>query len=81
MFRDTWLINQPDGKTLGEEYYRIAPSIVSAISKNPHQEMIYYSIWKVYLKPALEAIRQGAYPKAKRIYVAMVNTLKKRFLP
>jgi len=76
-FRDNWLINQPNGKELIEEYYKIAPKIVKAINNLNNSQQIYLFIWKHYLKNCLQLIENQKYEEAKNIYIKMVNFLKK----
>ena len=76
-FRDTWLIEQPDGKALIAEYYSIAPSIVTKIDSLSDSAQIYKTIWKKYLVPCLNFIRNGDNLACKNLYVKMVRDLKK----
>ena len=75
-FRDTWLIEQPDGKALIAEYYSIAPSIVTKIDSLADSAQIYRIIWKKYLMPCLNFIRNGDNLSCKNLYVKMVRDLK-----
>ena len=79
-FRDTWLINQPDGKDLISMYYEIAPKIVAEINKLPSAKNIYQAILSNYLQPCLKLIESGENFKCKNIYIEMVNSLKEKFL-
>lgn len=79
-FRDTWLVNQPDGKNLIAEYYAIAPAIVAKIDSLADAAQIYKNIWQKYLAPCLNFIQSGDNPACKKLYVEMVNSLKKKFL-
>ena len=76
-FRDTWLVNQPDGKALIAEYYDIAPRIVANINRLADAAQIYKSIWQQYLEPCLNFIRSGDNLSCKNKYVEMVRELKK----
>ena len=79
-FRDKWLINQSDGKSLIDKYYDIAPKIVSKINQLQNSNEIYKSIWSEYLKPCLKFIEDGKYQDCKNLYIKMVNVLQKSFL-
>ena len=79
-FRDTWLINQPDGKALIAEYYDIAPRIVDNINRLADAAQIYKSIWQQYLEPCLNFIRSGDNLSCKNKYIEMVSELKRRYL-
>ena len=78
-FRDEWLINQADGRSLIDEYYRIAPAIVEKINKLTDAAQIYKNIWTNYLKPCLKLIESGENSACKAKYVEMVRYLQKRF--
>ena len=75
-FRDNWLVNQPKGKELIKEYYKIAPEIVNKINKKENKNIIYKQIWVCYLKPCLFLINNNYYEEAKLKYMDMVNRLK-----
>jgi len=79
-FRDTWLINQADGKNLIAQYYEIAPKIVKKINCLPNAAKIYKNIWSEYLQPSLNLIEADENSACKKIYVDMVNTLRNKFL-
>ena len=78
-FRDNWLVNQPDGKSLIAEYYNIAPGIVKRINALPNAKEIYLSIWEKYLAPCLNYIEQEKLADCKNRYVQMVRDLAKKF--
>lgn len=78
-FRDTWLVNQPDGKSLIDEYYAIAPRIVDRINRLADAAQIYKNIWQKYLEPCLNFIRRGDNLSCKNKYVVMVRELKKNY--
>lgn len=75
-FRDTWLISQPDGQNLIDEYYNIAPRIVDNINRLSNATQIYQSIWQKYLEPCLNFIKHGDNLSCKRKYVEMIQKLK-----
>ena len=79
-FRDLWLINEPDGKELIEEYYSIAPLIVEKIESNKDRADIYSLIFDGYLSQCLQKIESKDYQGCKQKYVEMVNGLKEKFL-
>jgi len=79
-FRDNWLLNQEDGKAIIEEYYGIAPIIVSSINKNENNNKIYKKIYIDYLSKALHYIENKQYEQAKATYIKMVRTLKKEYI-
>lgn len=79
-FRDNWLINQSDGKSLINEYYEIAPKIVNKINQLTNSNEIYQSIWTNYLKPCLSFIENGDNQNCKNLYVDMVKNLREKVL-
>jgi len=79
-FRDKWLVHQPDGKKLIEEYYETAPLIVNLINKRKDYKDIYFCLWEKYLNPCLELLEKKDFMEVKRIYIEMVENLKKQFL-
>ena len=79
-FRDGWLANQPDGKTLIAEYYAIAPQIVNKINSLPDAAQVYKDLLENYLEPCLSFIKQGDPQACKQLYIEMVTSLKKAHL-
>ena len=77
-FRDTWLAAQPDGKALIEEYYRIAPGIVTAMNLTA-PDAHYSTLWAEFLKPCYEALLRGDNEGCKRLYTKMVQSLCRRY--
>lgn len=79
IFRDEWLLNQPDGSALVEEYYSVAPGIVASIDHKKDRISLYKDIYRDYISPCVENIKAEKYQEGKRIYVEMVNTLKAQY--
>lgn len=79
-FRDTWLANQPGGQALIEEYYRIAPAIVTAINFYGNPDAEYPAIWSTWLQPCFDALNRGDNESCFRLYCQMVRQLKVRYL-
>lgn len=79
-FRDEWLINQPDGRELIDEYYRTAPIIVERIDRRNDADEIYHSIENDYLEPCLHFIDEKNFIACKEKYMLMVRALKKSYL-
>ncbi len=79
-FRDGWLVKQPDGQSLIDKYYDIAPKIVERINQLNNASAIYQSVWTEYLKPCLDFIEHGKFQDCKQLYVRMVDSLQKSFL-
>ena len=79
-FRDNWMAVQADGEALIQEYYVIAPKIVSAINQLPNAKEIYQSIWDKSLSSCLRYIEQGKMLACKEKYVEMVDKLRKEYI-
>ena len=79
-FRDTWLAAQPDGKELIEEYYDIAPDIVTALNASDEKDKVYKHIWSTYIEPCIRLIELDAKDACKNLYIKMVNELKSKFI-
>jgi len=79
-FRDSWLISQPGGSALIDEYYRIAPAIVTAINFYGDPDTEYPVIWKTWLQPCYEALNRGDPVGCFALYTDMVRRLKMRYL-
>lgn len=78
-FRDGWLAAQPDGTALTEEYYRVAPAIVSVINFCEDRGRVYRQIRENYLQPCYEALGRQDYAACKQRYVRMVRDLQSRY--
>lgn len=78
-FRDGWLKDQPDGAALTEEYYRVAPAIVTVIDRCDDRAAVYGTIRKDYLQPCYEAIGRGDLAACRETYVEMVHMLQQRY--
>ena len=77
-FRDDWLLHQPGGEKLVEEYYRMAPPIVLAIEKRLDTDKIYHVIFKG-ITIAVEMIKNKEMEQAKKFYMNMSLSLKQKF--
>lgn len=75
--RDGWLADQPGGKEVIEEYYRIAPTIVERIKARVDAEDILENLYQAYILVCVEAVEAGDMDKAYARYTEMVNKLRK----
>lgn len=78
-YRDNWLRKQPGGEEIVQEYYRIAPTIVSNIDKEDNHSSVYLDLLHNSIQPCIEDIKKGDYEKCKERYMYMVLNLKKKF--
>lgn len=79
LLRDGWLRNQPEGHTLIESYYKVAPDIVAAIDSSENRLEIYEMIYKRYIQPCVEKVKAEEFAEGAKIYMQMVNTLEEQY--
>jgi hypothetical protein len=79
-FRDGYLRACPDGEALIEEYYNIAPGIVSCLNVCGDRRENYRAVRENYLDPCYRDLQAGRLESCKARYVAMVRALEKRYL-
>ena len=79
-FRDGYLRACPDGPDLIDEYYDIAPGIVTHIELSQDCDQVYDHIRDHYLVPCFTDIQQGKLAQCKERYTAMVQNLKAQYL-
>lgn len=75
-YRDEWLLFQPDGQKLVNEYYKTAPELVHLMHLSPDYEEICQTLWDEFLVPCYCMILKGQYEECKVHYVKMVHYLK-----
>lgn len=78
-FRDTYMAASEEGRKLVEEYYDVAPGIVTCIDMKEDPASAYKSIWKEYLKPCLSDIEAGRQEACEKRYMQMVRNLEKQY--
>ncbi len=78
-FRDGWLTAH--NADLIEEYYAIAPTIVTAIGHCDDADARYAEIRMRWLTPCLKALRDNKNTECRDIYIDMVQSLRKKYLP
>lgn len=79
-YRDTYLMSTKEGKALVEEYYNVAPTIVTRINKEKNAAELYQDIWNTYLKPCIQYIEGHQEEACKEWYMEMVLKLKGRYI-
>lgn len=79
-FRDSYLIERPDGKNLIKLYYDYAPLILTQIKKRRGEEEILAELYGI-IRKCVDAILKGDNDFAYRIYCRMMWDLKERFIP
>ena len=76
-FRDKYMMETPERRREIEWYYRKAPKIVEALSKNPKQNAIYREMYNNYIIPTYKAIKSGDMEHAHQEYTKMIGFAKK----
>ena len=79
-FRDGYLMSCPDGPALIEEYYDIAPGIVTCIDHCGDRTERYTAIRDQYLAPCYADLQAGRMESCKLRYIQMVRDLQKQYL-
>ena len=79
-FRDGYLMGCPDGPALVEEYYEIAPGIVTCIDLCGDRTARYAAIRDQYLEPCYQDLLEGRPAECKERYIRMVRNLQKEYL-
>lgn len=79
-YRDTYLLTTKEGRALVEEYYNIAPTIVTRINKQADASSVYEKIWNTYLEPCIRYIEQEKQADCQHCYMDMVQELKGRYI-
>ena len=79
-FRDTWLAKTAAGRALIDEYYEIAPEIVTRLDALENKDKVYHQLWNNYIHPCIQLIELSAYSACRDLYVKMVNDLKTTYL-
>lgn len=66
--------------TLVEEYYRIAPLIVSAIDDAPDRVTLYKEIFETMVKPCVAMVKDNRENEAVELYTQKVIQLKRQYV-
>ena len=80
-FRDRELLPTAEGAALVEEYYRLAPAIVTTVELCADSAAVYDGIYRDYLLPCLRLLERGDSAGCRDKYVEMVRYLERTFLP
>jgi hypothetical protein len=78
-FRDEYMMAVPNGPSMIQEYYRIAPAIVQEIDLLPDPKKIYAGLFKV-IQTCVDYIEHNKKGLAIETYKAMVIRLKEEYL-
>ena len=80
-FRDQVLLRSEEGRALVEEYYRLAPAIVTAVRLCWDEKAVYEQVYRDYLLPCLRLLEAGDERGCRDKYVAMVRHMERTYLP
>ena len=79
-YRDTYLMQTEEGRTIVEEYYEIAPGIVTILNMQKDVRKVYEEIYRDYLMPCIRYIEDGQKEECKELYMQMVKQLQRQYL-
>lgn len=79
-YRDTYLLQQPDGERLIHEYYDIAPTIVKRIEKEASPEEKYLYLWNHYIRHCVDLLENNRQEQCREVYETMMNELKEEYM-
>jgi hypothetical protein len=74
-FRDHFLLGSEEGRRLVEEYYAIAPRIVTYLNMHSDSSERYHWLWNTYLRPCLTDLELGHKKRCRNRYIRMVRKL------
>ncbi|WP_254923766.1 DUF4157 domain-containing protein [Pseudanabaena sp. SR411] len=78
-FRDDYMSSVENGSEMIDEYYAIAPEIVTRISALPNGELIFVSLYDKVAK-SVHLVKAGQNEEAMQNYISIVRELKKQYL-
>ncbi|WP_413702328.1 CFI-box-CTERM domain-containing protein [Psychromonas sp. KJ10-10] len=76
-FRDNYLVKSDIGAMQVNEYYKIAPSLVTAINEHKEPSRVYATLYWLYILPCAIAIKLGANKWTHKHYKKMLKYVKK----
>ena len=79
-YRDTYLKSFPEGKTAVDDYYEIAPRIVTAIDALPESNGIWENIYNDLVLPCIKLIEAGKDDETYEFYRNYTLALADKYL-
>jgi len=79
-FRDHYMKNVPSGAEDIQEYYRIAPKIVSAINCRDDADSVWKRIYQNLIQSCVRLIKAGDYSKTYELYKRYTLRMKELYL-
>lgn len=79
-FRDNYVIKQPLGRELIQEYYTLAPVIVNKINQRTDCKKVYSDLWFNHLVHCHSALNNNDHQLAGDIYISLIKKLQREYL-
>jgi len=73
-FRDNYIAKMPNGNNLINEYYHIAPTVVSQINRDFERESVWERVYSI-IKDIVNLIKKNEYEKAVKLYITLSRNL------
>ena len=80
-FRDQVMLATGEGRRLVEEYYRLAPAIVTSVRLCWDEKAVYEGVYRDYLLPCLGLLEAGDAAGCRDKYMEMVRHMEQTYLP
>ena len=79
MFRDKYMLTDPEVSRLVYRYYDTAPGIVERMKQKGDYELICARLYRDYINPCVALIREGQFEKTLKLYQDMVAELEQTY--
>ncbi len=79
-FRDGYIGGLPDGGSLVDDYYDVAPRIVAAVERREDAHDLFCRIYEDDIVPTVNLVLAGDSERALSHYKSMVERLRREFL-
>ena len=78
-FRDGWLSETEQGRSMIAEYYELAPAVVAAMRYGDNEAACCAELRRDWLEPCYDALKRGDNAACRDRYAAMVRCLRARY--
>jgi hypothetical protein len=78
-YRDNWLAKTERGAQVIQQYYEIAPRIVSAINDSDRRSAVYERIYEKMVLPCVKLIEEGKMQETLELYQSWTLKLQEEF--
>ena len=79
-FRDGYFTETQEGRSLIQEYYDIAPTIVKRIAREADSTAKYQYLWNTYIRKCVDYLEKGQNEQCSRLYQLMMQELKEEYM-